>query len=50
MSKFQKAIALLLVVALTAALSVSLTMAYLQHEDSDVNVMTLGNVQIDQLE
>ena len=50
MSKFQKAIALLLVVALTAALSVSLTMAYLQHEDSDVNVMTLGNVRIEQLE
>lgn len=50
MSKFQKVIALLLVVALTAALSVSLTMAYLQHEDSDVNVMTLGNVEIEQLE
>jgi len=50
MSKFQKAIALLLVVALTAALSVSLTMAYLQHEDSDVNVMTLGNVKIKQIE
>jgi len=50
MSKFKKAIALLLVVALTAALSVSLTMAYLQHDVSDVNVMTLGNVQIEQLE
>ena len=37
MSKFQKVIALLLVVALTAALSVSLTMAYLQDTDEQVN-------------
>ncbi len=46
----KKIIALLLVIALTAALSVSLTMAYLQDTDDDVNVMTLGNVYIDQIE
>ena len=50
MSKFKKVLALLLVVALTAALSVSLTMAYLQDTDEQVNVMTLGNVYIDQIE
>ncbi|MBE6946268.1 MAG: hypothetical protein E7459_09310 [Ruminococcaceae bacterium] len=50
MSKFKKVLALLLVVALTAALSVSLTMAYLQDTDEQVNVMTLGNVYIDQHE
>ena len=46
----KKIIALLLVIALTAALSVSLTMAYLQDTDEDVNVMTLGNVYIEQHE
>ena len=46
----KKIIALLLVIALTAALSVSLTMAYLQDTDDDVNVMTLGNVYIEQHE
>lgn len=46
----KKIIALLLVIALTAALSVSLTMAYLQDSDDDVNVMTLGNVKIEQHE
>ncbi len=46
----KKIIALLLVVALTAALSVGLTLAYLKDEASDVNVMTLGNVEIDQIE
>lgn len=50
MSKFKKVLALLLVVALTATLSVSLTMAYLQDTDEQVNVMTLGNVYIDQIE
>lgn len=33
-----------------AALAVGLTVAYLQHDDGDVNVMTLGNVKIAQHE
>lgn len=33
-----------------AALAVGLTVAYLQHSDEDVNVMTLGNVKITQHE
>ncbi|MBQ9795190.1 MAG: hypothetical protein IJW34_09650 [Clostridia bacterium] len=32
------------------ALAIGGTLAYLQDEDSDVNVMTLGNVDIDQIE
>ena len=35
---------------LVAALSIGGTLAYLQDDDSDVNVMTLGNVKIEQLE
>ena len=35
---------------LTAALAIGGTVAYLQSEDSDVNVMTLGNVKIEQHE
>ena len=35
---------------LVAALAIGGTVAYLQDEDSDVNVMTLGNVSIEQLE
>lgn len=35
---------------LTAALAIGGTVAYLQYEDSDVNVMTLGNVKIEQIE
>ena len=46
----KKIIALLLVIALTAGISIAGTTAYLQSEDSDVNVMTLGNVKIDQIE
>ncbi|MBE5815936.1 MAG: hypothetical protein E7320_12180 [Clostridiales bacterium] len=43
---------LLLIVSLLAALTISLggTIAYLTDTDSDVNVMTLGNVDIVQLE
>ena len=43
---------LLLVLALVAslALAVTGTLAYLTDTDSDVNVMTLGNVEIDQIE
>lgn len=46
----KKIIALLLVVAMTAAASVAGTIAYLQDTDSDVNVMTLGSVYIKQHE
>lgn len=37
-------------VALTAAVSIGATLAYLTDTDEDVNVMTLGNVHIDQIE
>ena len=43
-------IAWLLVLAMTAAISIGATLAYLTDTDEDVNVMTIGNVKIDQLE
>lgn len=46
----KKFLTTLLTVALTATLAISGTLAYLQSEDSDVNVMTLGNVKIKQHE
>ena len=46
----KKFIAWLLVMALTAAISIGVTLAYLTDTDEDVNVMTLGDVKIDQLE
>ena len=46
----KKLIAWLLVLALTAAVSIGATLAYLTDTDEDVNVMTVGNVKIDQLE
>jgi len=46
----KKAIAMLLAVAMTAALAIGGTLAYLTDTDEDVNVMTLGQVKIDQLE
>ena len=46
----KKIIAWLLVLALTAAVSIGATLAYLTNTDEDVNVMTLGKVKIDQLE
>lgn len=46
----KKIIAFLAVVALTATLAIGLTTAYLTSTDEDVNVMTLGNVKIDQIE
>ncbi len=46
----KKAIALLLVIAMTAAISIAGTLAYLTDTDEDVNVMTVGQVKIDQLE
>ena len=50
--KFSVKKMLLSVVALAsvAALSIAGTVAYLQDSDSDVNVMTLGNVSIEQHE
>ena len=41
---------MLLVIAMTAALAIGGTLAYLTDTDEDVNVMTLGQVKIDQLE
>ena len=46
----KKLLTLLLTVALTATAAIGGTLAYLQSEDKDVNVMTLGNVEIDQHE
>ncbi len=46
----KKILSIALVVVLLAGIAVSGTMAYLQDSDSDVNVMTLGNVQIEQIE
>ncbi len=46
----KKILSIALVVVLLAGIAVSGTMAYLTSEDSDVNVMTLGNVKIDQIE
>ena len=46
----KKVIAWLLAIALTAAVSIGATLAYLTDTDEDVNVMTLGKVKIDQLE
>jgi len=47
---FKKALSVVLVAAISATAAVGGTLAYLQSEDSDVNVMTLGNVDIEQLE
>jgi len=46
----KKILSVALVVVLLAGIAVSGTMAYLQDSDSDVNVMTLGNVEIEQNE
>ena len=46
----KKIVAWLLVLALTAAVSIGATLAYLSDTDEDVNVMTIGKVKIDQLE
>lgn len=50
MTKAKKAFTLLGAYGLVAALAVTGTVAYLTSTDSDVNVMTLGNVQIEQNE
>ena len=46
----KKLLSIALVVVLLAGIAVTGTMAYLTSEDSDVNVMTLGNVYIEQHE
>ena len=46
----KKVLAWVLTLAMTAALAVGGTLAYLTDTDEDVNVMTLGKVKIDQLE
>ena len=46
----KKFLTLLLTVALTATLAITGTVAYLTDTDQDVNTMTMGSVQIDQIE
>ncbi len=50
MKNFKKVIIMCLAMVLVAALAIGGTIAYLQDSDSDVNVMTLGNVKIEQHE
>ncbi len=50
MSKLKKFLLMGVSYALIAALAIGGTVAYLQDEDSAVNVMTLGNVYIEQIE
>lgn len=50
MIKFKKVLLAGTAAVMTAALAISGTMAYLTSDDSDVNVMTLGNVSIEQNE
>ena len=49
MKKYRKTL-LILAVVLSIAIAAGSTMAYLQDTDEDVNVMTLGNVYINQIE
>lgn len=46
----KKIIAMALALVLVVGLSIGGTLAYLTSEDSDINVMTLGNVEIEQIE
>jgi hypothetical protein len=50
MKKFKNVLLSILSIVLVAILSIGGTLAYLKSEDSDVNVMTMGNVKIEQLE
>ena len=50
MSKLKKVLLMCTAYVLVAALAIGGTIAYLQDSDSDVNVMTLGNVKIEQHE
>ena len=47
MAKFKKALLISASFVLVAAMAIGGTMAYLTDNDSDVNVMTLGNVKIE---
>ncbi len=50
MSKLKKVLLMCTAYALVAALAIGGTLAYLTSKDSDVNVMTMGNVKIEQIE
>ena len=50
MTKFKKVLLASTAAVMTVAIAIGGTMAYLTSEDSDVNVMTLGNVKIAQHE
>ena len=50
MTKFKKVLLASTATVMTVALAIGGTMAYLTSQDSDVNVMTLGNVEIEQIE
>ncbi len=50
MSKLKKVLLMGAAYVLVAALAIGGTIAYLSSNDSDVNVMTLGNVKIEQVE
>lgn len=50
MTKFKKVLLASAATVMTVAIAIGGTMAYLTSEDSDVNVMTLGNVKIEQVE
>lgn len=50
MSKLKKVLLMCTAYVLVAALAIGGTIAYLTNTDSDVNVMTLGNVSIEQIE
>lgn len=50
MSKLKKVLLLVTAWAAVAALAITGTVAYLKSEDSAVNVMTTGNVEIQQME
>lgn len=50
MSKAKKILLMGVAYVLVAVLAIGGTIAYLQDSDSDVNVMTLGNVSIEQIE
>lgn len=50
MSKLKKVLLICTAYVLVAALAIGGTIAYLTSQDSDVNVMTMGNVSIEQIE
>lgn len=50
MSIMKKLLAVALTASISAGAAIAGTVAYLQDTDSDVNVMTLGNVKIEQIE